>query len=388
MSLVKDFFSFFNIFEDVYKRIKELLIPKQAYSWQTLIYLSLFSWLMSSLAIGVTRDLIAFFGWVFLIAGTSWYTTTDKPIMIPGTNLPIGAVITGFLVSAYAGRSEDVFTPVTIVLWPTIAAIITAIPEFFEGSGIDSKRQLPKLEIRQRIIILLAACMVLSCWLQLCFTVNKWTKQYPSIMTDDFALSTLVLKPEPLPRETKKSPEKVKPTPEKIDASPPKIELMVRPPKVGLIIINRLQSAVEDELQGKLWSVQSNNQIDTGKWLLEANTRVGTIGQNIINKYAAEYERKNLVKYEERVFWTTEARVENTKSTDAGYRLDLFSVWKGPRSDSKKYFLKKSCNIDPISKPVDNNTVNIKNPGERVTEAEVQCEDKTEFFKGSLPVKQ
>jgi Family of unknown function (DUF5357) len=137
-----------------------------------------------------------------------------------------------------------------------------------------------------------------------------------------------------------------------------------------------------------LWHVQLNNQIDVGKWLLEANTRVGTIGQNIINKYAAEYERKNLVKYEERVFWTTEARVVNTKSTDAGYRLDLFSVWKGPRSDSKKYFLKKSCNIDPISKLAGNDTVNIKNPGERVIEAEVRCEDKTEFFKGSLPVKQ
>ncbi|AFZ04419.1 septal junction protein FraD [Calothrix sp. PCC 6303] len=359
MALVKDFFGVFKIVEDVYEQVKKILVPKQAYSWQTLIYLSLFSWLMSSLALGTARDLIAFCGWVFLIAGTSWYTT-DKPILVPGTNLPVGALITGFLVSAFAVRSENVFTPRTLVLWPTISAIITAIPEFFEGSGIDYKRQLPKLEIRQRIIILLAVCMVISCWLQLYFTIDKWARQYPSILADDFSKSTLIVPTEP--------------------------KLTV--PASGAIILNRIQPIVEGQLRGRSWNKQSNNDVDVERWLIEANQRVASIGQDIMNRYAAEYERKNLVNYEERVFWSTEARVVNTKSTNSGYRLDLLSVWKGPSSNTKKYFLRKSCQIDPISKPADNSTVNTRNPGERVIVAEIQCEAVPKFFAGSPPVKQ
>jgi Family of unknown function (DUF5357) len=361
MALVKDFFGLFKIFEGAYENLKKLLIPEKAYSWQTLIYLSLFSWFMSSLAMGTARDLIAFCGWVFLIAGTSWYTTTDTPVMVPGTNLPIGAVVTGFLVSVYAGRSEEVFTPVTIVLWPTIAAIITAIPEFFEGSGIDSKRQLPKLEIRQRIIILLAACMILSCWLQLYFVLDKWVRQYPSLLADDFSKSTLILRS----------------------------DIKKNAPESGAIILNRLQPIVEEQLQGRLWNQQANNnEIDVEKWLIDANKRVGIIGQEVINRYAAEYEKKNLVKYEERLFWTTEARVVSTKSTNSGYRLDLLSVWKGPSSNPKKYFLRKSCQIDPISKPLETNTVNPRNSETRITVAEFQCEATPKFFTGTLPVKQ
>jgi hypothetical protein len=373
MALVKDFFGVFKIVEDVYARVKEILVPKQAYSWQTLIYLSLFSWFMSSLAIGLTRDLIAFCGWVFLIAGTSWYTT-DKPILIPGTNLPVGALITGFLVSAFAVRSENVFTPRTLVLWPTIAAIITAIPEFFEGSGIDYKRQLPKLEIRQRIIVLLAACMIISCWLQLYFTIDKWARQYPSILVDDFSKSTLVLPTEPMIRTTEPTAKKTKPT--------------VRVPKAGVLILNRLQLIVERELEGRPWDRQLNNDIDAEKWLVQAHERVPTIGKTIIDKYAAEYEKKNLVKYEERLFWTTEARAVTPKSKVDDYQLELFSVWKGPSSNPKKYFLRKTCKVSPISKTVDNDTVNIRNLGERIKVAEIKCDEPTKFFTGSPPAKQ
>jgi Family of unknown function (DUF5357) len=358
MALVKDFFGVFKIVEDVYERVKKILVPPQAYSWQTLIYLSLFSWLMSSLAIGIARDLIAFCGWIFLIAGTSWYTT-DKPILVPGTNLPTGALITGFLVSAFAVRSENVFTPGTLVLWPTISAIITAIPEFFEGSGIDYKRQLPKLEIRQRIIILLAACMIISCWLQLYFTIDKWTKQYPSLLADDFSKSTLVL-----------------PTEAKLNA-----------PLSGAVILNRIQPVVEDQLRGRLWDQQLNNKIDTEKWINQANVRIGTIGQKIIDKYAAEYEKKNHVKYEERQFWTTTASVTNTTSKD-NYQLNLFNVWQGPSSNPKKYFLRKSCKLNFVSKLVDNDTVNIKNPGERAKVAEIDCDAGVKFFAGSPTPKQ
>ena len=194
MQLIRDAFGLFGIVESVYERIKKILIPPKAYSWQTLIYLSIFSWLMSSLSLGFVKDLIAFCGWLFLISGTAWYTT-DNPLYVPGTNLPVGALITGFLVSVFAfGYGENVLTSKTIVLWPTISAIITAIPEFFEGSGIDAKTQIPKIEDRQKMIILVGSCMVISCWLQFFFVTQNWLKQYLSLIVDNYQKSAFVTK--------------------------------------------------------------------------------------------------------------------------------------------------------------------------------------------------
>ena len=141
---------------------------------------------LSYFATGYIKDIIAFFGWLFLIAGTAWYTT-DDPLRVPGTFMPVGAVITGFLVSVFAfGNQEDVITSRTIVLWPTISALITALPDFFEGTGTDSKAQIPKPEDRQKIIILVASCMLLSCWIQFYFVMDNWLKEYPSLLADNF----------------------------------------------------------------------------------------------------------------------------------------------------------------------------------------------------------
>lgn len=344
MEIIKDLFGIFNIFESIYERIKKILIPPRAYSWQTLIYLSIFSAIMSSRATHPYNDIISFFGWIFLIAGTSWYTT-DQPILIPGTNMPVGALITGFLVSyfAFGGREDANITQRTMVWWPTISAIITAIPEFFEGSGIDYKRQLPKAEVRQRIIILVGCCMILSAWLQLSYTVDRWARLYPSIQTDDFSSSRFVVRTEP----------------------------RVRIPANGDIILNRLEPLVEQQLAARDWS-------EVERWLQQANQRVSALGRQVIDK--------NLAQYEERELWTVDSRVVNTKS--GGYRLDLLSIWNGPSSNAKRYYLRKSCQIGPVAVPANISTVNIQKPGEKVTVAEIQCEAKRSFFAGSPPPRQ
>lgn len=357
MTLVRDLFGLFGIVEAVYERLKKIFIPPRAYSWQTLIYLSLFSWVMSSLAVGPIKNLIAFFGWVFLIAGTSWYTT-DQPLLVPGTNMPIGAVITGFLVSVFAfGHEQDVITTRTIVLWPTISAVITAIPEFFEGSGIDVKRQIPKAEIRQRIIVLVACCMVLSAWLQLFFTVDKWVKQYPSIRADDFSNSAFVSSAEP----------------------------RAKIPENGALILNRLQPLVEQQLNAGVWS-------DVERWLIESEERVRVLGNKVIEDLSKQSGQKvreldtvsnEPVRVEEWPLWNIKSNVINTKS--GGYRLDLLSVWRGPSSNPKSYYLRKSCQIDPVSVAANAATLNIKKPGEKVIVPEIQCEARPSFFAGPSP---
>ncbi len=365
MQIVRDLFGLFGVVEFVYERIRMILVPPRAYSWQTLIYLSVFSWIMSSLSEAPIKGIIAFFGWFFLIAGTSWYTT-DQPLLVPGTNMPVGAVITGFLISVFAfGHEQDVLTTRTIVLWPSIAAIMTAIPEFFEGSGIDVKRQLPKAEIRQRIIVLVACSLILSCWLQLYFTVDKWARQYPSIQADKMVRSTFVIRTEP-----------------KKDF-----------PENGALILNRLQPRVEEQLNNRVWS-------EVERWLIEAplrkdalgnlSGRVNTLGNEVIQNLSKQSGKKvNNVepqRIEEWQLWNVDARVSNQK--DGGYKLDLLSIWNGPISNSQGSYLSQSCQIDPISIPANVGTVNIKKPGEKILVAEIKCEPKPQYFSVPLPAKQ
>ncbi len=338
---LKDLFGVFKFLEGIYARIRNFLVPPKAYSWQTFLYLSVFSWFASSLAVGYVRDIISFFGWLFLIAGTSWYTT-DDPLRVPGTFMPVGALVTGFLVSVFAfGQGEDVITPRTIVLWPTISALITTIPEFFEGSGTDMQTQIPKPEIRQKLIVMVASCMILSCWIQLYFVMDNWLREYPSLQADNFKQSTFVIKTE----------------------SPGKI------PTNGVVILNKLQPLVEEQVAGRPWS-----QVE--RWLINADQQVGNLGRRVIER--------NLAKYEEKELWVVRPRVVNTKS---GYTLDLLSIWTGPSSNPRGFYVKKSCRVEPVAARANSSIANVSKP-DKATVAEINCDRLPKFIAGSPPAQQ
>ncbi|MDM9584462.1 MULTISPECIES: septal junction protein FraD [unclassified Nostoc] len=333
-TLLKDVFGVFKFAEGLYAGIRKLLVPPKAYSWQTFIYMSVFSWVLSYFATGYIKDIIAFFGWLFLIAGTAWYTTED-PLRVPGTFMPVGAVITGFLVSVFAfGDQRDVITPRTIVFWPTISALITAIPEFIEGNDTDAKARIPKPQDRQKIIILVASSMLLSCWIQFHFVTDNWLRQYPSLQADTFKNSTFIVR----------------------------TEQAVKIPRNGVVILQRLQPIVVEQIAERPWS-------EVEKWLLDAKERVGNLGREII--------KKNLSKYEEKELWRVEPRVANTKS---GYILDLLSIWIGPSSNPRGYYLKKSCRIEPVAE-----TTNSEN---KITVAEIECDRASKLIPGSPPPQQ
>jgi hypothetical protein len=338
--LLRDLLALFGIVEAIYERIRKLLIPPKAFSWQTLIYLSLFSWVMSFLCTGLVREIITFLGWVFLIAGTAWYTT-DNPLVIPGTNIPIGAVITGFLVSVFAfAREEDVLTPRTIILWPTITALITALPEFIEGTGTDAKAQIPSIEKRQKMIILIGSGLVISCWLQFYFVVDNWLNEYPSIRVDNFENSAFVVRTQ--------FPDRV--------------------PKNGIIILDELTPLVEEKLSGTAWS-------EVEKLLLSTEIQwISNLGRQVINT--------NLAEYEEKFLWRVEPRIDNLKS---GYTLDLLSIWTGPSSRSGGYYLRKSCRIDPVI--ASGNTVIRTNQTEddKNIVAEIECDPEAKFIQQAPP---
>lgn len=331
-SLFKEVFGVFKFVEELFLGIQKLLLPPKAFSWQTLIYLSVFSWGLSFFATYVIKDLIALCGWLFLMAGTAWYTT-DDPLRVPGTFMPVGALITGFLVSVFAfGQQESIITARTIVLWPTISALITAVPEFFEGTGTESKAQIPKPPDRQKIIILVASCMLISCWIQFYFVMDTWLKQYPSLLADDFKSSAFVRR----------------------------IETPAKTPKNGVVILDKLQPLVEEQIVARPWS-------EVERWLLDAD-QVGNLGKRVIEK--------TLTKYPEKQLWSVEPRVVDIKS---GYRLDILSVWTGPSSNPQGFYLKKSCRITPVS---------ASNKPDKDAVAEIVCERKvSDPIRKALPAR-
>jgi hypothetical protein len=335
--LLKEIGGIFKYIQDLFAGVQKFLTPAKAYSWQTFIYLSVFSWGISYFAVGYIRDIIAFCGWLFLLAGTTWYTT-DDPLRIPGTFMPVGAVITGFLVSVFAfGYQESGLTFNTIVIWPTIAALVTAIPNFFEGNGGRlPNAKLPKLQDRQKVVVLLAWCMLISCWLQFYFVIDKWLKEYPSLRADNFQKSAFVIRLEPPARK----------------------------PKTGDLILNKLQPLVNQQLANKPWG-------EVEKWLIEANQQLGNLGRRTINS--------NLGKSQERLLWRVEPRVVNIKP-GYGYRLDILTIWGGPSANSQGYYWKKSCLIQPSNsgKQTDN----------KDTVARVTCDRTSKFIMGSPPAQQ
>ncbi len=332
MELIKDLLGgIFKFLDEIYKGLQNLLLPPRAYSWQTLIYLSVFSWIMSFFAVGFVNGVIAFMGWLFLIAGTAWYTT-DKPVMIPGTSMPVGSLITGALVSIFAFSNEkDIITTASFVLWPTISGLITAIPEFFEGTGTNVKSQIPKPEARQKMIILLASCVLVSCWLNLLLVIDTWTKEYPSLLADEFDQQALVFrlnKPNnPIPRN-------------------------------GALILEKIEPRVEAEIANRPWS-------EVEQWLLNANERLKQLGKEVINENLGQIPEKRL--------WRVEPRITNINKT--GYNLNILTIWRGPSSNPQGYYLQKTCQIEPVAK-------------NKITLAEIECERVSEFIQGSPPPQQ
>ncbi|MHC5827850.1 MAG: DUF5357 family protein, partial [Nostoc sp.] len=139
-------------------------------------------------------------------------------------------------------------------------------------------------------------------------------------------------------------------------------EQAVKIPQNGVVILEKLQPIVVEQIAERPWS-------EVEKWLLDAKERVGTLGREII--------KINLDKYEEKDLWRIEPRVTNTKS---GYILDLLSIWIGPSSNPRGYYLKKSCHIEPVA--------GTNNSGNKITVAEIECDRASKLIPGSPPPQQ
>jgi hypothetical protein len=272
------------------------------FSGETLILLSLFSWVMSLLiTTPFVRDLLARIGWIFLTLGLGWVLSGVKYKFL-GIVIYPGPWITGALTCAFIfhGWINDI--SIVITSWPLVSAAIATVPkilkhgfELFNPTYPDAaKLSTP----RQEMVKLFLFCSILSCWLQFHFLLQAWLQDYPSLMADTFERSTFVYK---LPTNTS-------------DRSR------------GQVILNLLESALQDRLARRPWG-------EVERWLINVNQEIPSLTSSVM---------ATIPHVKEDLQWRVEAQV---LPGNPDYVLRMRTIWDGPSSRPGGYYLEKSCNV-------------------------------------------
>ena len=265
-------------------------------------------WLAKSIYL---KNLLDNFGWIFLIFGVYWATTSTRFLRIgykakPWTpGFPLSPWITGALVSFYLfNRTLSEIRPETLIYWPTISGLIYAIPDFL-GDNLTLKS--PPPDRRQFLVVVLGIQLLLSCWFQFHYVVQNLLAQYPTLRVDNFEKSAFVVKWE-TPQTT---------TPR------------------GADILEYIEPKLKDRLSNKPWP-----QVE--RMLLRGKER-----DKWINSMVQQTKKELSPPAEEDALWPIKYDIK--KSKGSGYNFALIALWKGPRSNPQKNnSLTKYCQITPV----------------------------------------
>ena len=280
----------------LFEWLRKLLTPPKAFSWQTLILLSLFSCSLSYIATDIVQNMLATFGWIFLIWGVAW-GTSEKQFFINGVCL--SPWITGALICIFIfGSWSDGNPAYALIWWPSISGLIATIPDFL-AKGL--KLRLPSPKSRQKIIILLSSHFLVTCWIQFYFVIQTWLDQYPSLLVDNATKSAFVVK---------------------LDSTTP------RSPR-GTLVLNLMEPQIMTQLDNQPWS-------DVERWLLNRKQEI---------EKTSKLVQKELPKAEEDLWWSFDSKIS---SSQLGYNLQLLAFWQGPRSKEDIYVVEKVCQINQV----------------------------------------
>ncbi|MGB3692350.1 MAG: DUF5357 family protein [Spirulinaceae cyanobacterium] len=285
-------------FNQTFRQVRTQLTPPNAYSWQTLIWLSVFSVAMAWIATDWARGFISIFGWLFLITGFSWAAKENS--------IPLWPWITGALICFWIFGSANVeeresLPSLAIVCWPLISALVII---FGKSINTDLRPKTPSKAERQNLIILVGTQLLLSCWLQFYFLTQEWVNEYPSLIADDFTNSDFVVK----------------------------LDVPGRSYPRAVEILNLIGQKIETQLDGTPWT-----QVE--QWLLEEGRQ-----ERLLVLKEEVFTEEEIAEVPEDQFW----QFNSVASTEgAGYDLKLEANWEGPGSQREFYNSEKSCLITP-----------------------------------------
>jgi hypothetical protein len=283
-----------------------------------MVLLSVFSYYMAMLAsTSLLKDLLTNFGWIFLIVGVHWGTTSANQLRIgydpniPRDGFPVSPWITGALVSLYLfnfGAWTGEIRQEALIYYPTISALIAILPDFLgekPDGGLTFKKA--PLDTRQNIVVLVGTQLLLSCWFQFHFVTQDWLTQYPSVLVDNFNDSSFVVKFQPLTSEKPR----------------------------GVLILDTMEPKLRQQLDGKPWPEVER--------LLLKEERL-----KLVDKVQMQ-ATKQVTAVDEDDLWQVTPNVSSRKG--GGYNLNLQANWLGPRARPKNYSVVKPCQVTQVATP-------------------------------------
>ncbi len=297
--------TFIDLLRNLFKTITDFLVPDQYFSWQTVIYMSLFSWLTSLLARALdatefTVMLLATFSWIFLALGVGWFfdAADIKLFGIPTAPWVAGAILCIFLF----GTLTDSWLRPALAAWPLISFLVVAVPQLL-GWDLQPKPVPPG--VRQQLILLFLLSLLFSCWFQFYFRIQTWLDRYPSLASDNLNRSTFVYR---LPGQP-------------------------APVAAGIAQLTTAETILQTALNGKPWS-------STERWLLNLNGQQQLIQQEIDQVHGQSSLEAPLWRF----------GLTQPISSGEGYQLNLLAIWEGPSADPGGYYLEKTCELKPVSR--------------------------------------
>jgi hypothetical protein len=308
----------------IYNWLQTNISLPSAFSWETLIVLSLFSYYMAFLARSTQPDgfvghLLVNLGWIFLILGVYWGTTINHRLR-PGykfperQGFPLSPWFTGALASIYLfGVLSDEtgrVIPEMLIFWPMISAILAILPDYIAEGG---KMKSPPAERRKYHLLLFASQVLLSCWFQFHFVVQNYLAQYPSLRADTFNKSAFVVKWDALPINTR--------------------------PR-GALLLEQMEAELRKQFEGRPWA-----EVERLLLQKEREQLIDSTAAKAKKELVPTQEESNLLVVEDEL-WDVNSKISARRD---GYNLDLQAVWQGPRSGTQSNAVTKSCQITPQS---------------------------------------
>ncbi len=283
--------------------IANFLFPKDYFSWQTVVYLGIFSLVMSWVArlaetLAVTENLIATAGWIFFALGVGWFLEEKK---IRPFGLSLSPWVAGAIVCLYFFNLLPFGTfSMALMAWPLVSVVIAAVPQFLTW---EFKPKAPRPPVRQQLILMLLMALLFSSWFQFYFRLQSWFEDYPSLIADDFGNSGFVY------RLAGQSEDRAK----------------------GVSLLTATKLEIERALNEAPWP-------HVERWLLNVDAQLSQLEPEVTGALDGSLERG---------LWRLRAR--RPRTLEDGYALDLIAIWMGPSANQNGYYFETTCTIHPRS---------------------------------------
>ncbi len=289
-------------------QLREFFWPKDYFSWQTLLALSLFSLLIAALLDYfngeqyVPVDVLSTLSWMFFTSAVWWFVDTNKQwFTIYG--FYIGPWVTGAVLCTFLFWSwEESRFRLSLSCWPMISMAIMALPNFVTW---ELKFKPPKSDKQQQLAMTLLVNLLVNSWILFFFRIQDWVTNYPSLLANDMSRSAFVY--------------------DFVSDRKPQVQ--------GVLLVQNTTEAIASELSGQPW-------YQTERWLYKRRDNLEGIAGRMTD---------TMVSPTEQIFW--QMAVPQPKRLNDGYLLTLRADWMGPVARDETFYVEKSCKILPEERP-------------------------------------